>query len=169
MEWTSGSTTTSSTLNETMSPRQIMTGVHHGGFQFGDYVLGHDDSSDNFMDARARGVIYLCPTIVDIQGVLVVHLFDLQTGKRVCCRAAAWGHMTTASLHAWNNFQTRSRPQLVGLHSSVACTGAVPQSLILAHNLLEVTMIPRTIPISRQKYQSRKMSSQYRSRFSHHG
>ncbi|VEU43169.1 unnamed protein product, partial [Pseudo-nitzschia multistriata] len=86
----------SSGVSTTISPRQLLTGTRldaqkHCKFQFGDYVLGHEESGDNSMDPRARDAIYLRPT-GDVQGAM--YLFDLATQRRIRRKTATLAHMT---------------------------------------------------------------------------
>jgi hypothetical protein len=82
-------------VSKTIPPRQIVTGMKldasmHCKFQFGDYVLAHNES-DNTMKARANDAIYLRPTGSAAGGFYV---FDLLTSRRVHRRSATAAHMT---------------------------------------------------------------------------
>ena len=82
-------------VSRTIPPRQIVTGMKldatkHCKFQFGDYVLAHNES-DNTMKARANDAIYLRPTGSAAGGFYV---FDLLTCRRVHRRSATAAHMT---------------------------------------------------------------------------
>eukprot|EP00536_Pseudo-nitzschia_multiseries_P014537 jgi/Psemu1/39067/gm1.39067_g len=71
--------------------RVRLDAAKHCKFQFGDYVLAHDDTSDNTMNPRACDAIYLRPT-GDRSGAM--YLFDLNTARRIRRRTATGAHMT---------------------------------------------------------------------------
>ena len=86
----------SSGISKTISPRELITGIRldankHLQFQFGEYVLGLHNETDNTMEPRAIDAIYLRPTGNPNGGVYVL---DLQSGRRVHRTRARGAHMT---------------------------------------------------------------------------
>jgi hypothetical protein len=82
-------------VSDRIPPRQLITGIQlnaqtHCKFQFGEYVLAHEDS-DNTMKPRAIDGIYLRPTGSPDGAFFVL---NLDTGQRVRRRAATSAHMT---------------------------------------------------------------------------
>ena len=82
-------------VSTSVPPREIITGIKldaakHTKFQFGDYVLSHNET-DNTMRPRAHDGIYLRPTGNENGGFYV---FDLQTERRVHRMNATAAHMT---------------------------------------------------------------------------
>ena len=72
-------------VSTTLSPRELMTGTRmdynkHARFQFGEYVLAHNEDGDNTMTPRAIDAIYLRPT-GNLNGGHFV--FNLKTARRV--------------------------------------------------------------------------------------
>ena len=72
-------------VSVTMSPRELMTGVSldantHGRFQFGEYVMAHQDETNNSLDPRALDTIYLRPS-GNVQGGYWA--YDVNSAHRV--------------------------------------------------------------------------------------
>lgn len=86
----------SSGISTTVSPRELITGIRldankHMQFQFGEYVLGLHNETDNTTEPRAIDAIFLRPTGNPNGGMYVL---DLQSGRRVHRTRARSAHMT---------------------------------------------------------------------------
>ena len=84
-------------VSKTVSPRELIKGIRldadkHLKFQFGEYVLGNEDDTNNGVtEGRRIDAIFLRPT-GNRNGEM--YLFDLATGRKVHKYRATPAHMT---------------------------------------------------------------------------
>ena len=98
-------------VSQTQSPHEIMTGVvldaaKHGRYQFGEYLMAHNDETNNSMDDRAADSIFLRPC-GNLQGGF--YALDLATGRRIHRMHGTPVPMTDTAIARVTSFATKEK------------------------------------------------------------